>query len=98
LIFICQINTIRIHFFRDEVFCDVKLKTDDGKIINGHKVVLASASEYFHDMFTNFEEKNQDLVVIKQLDSSTLQLLIDFIYSEEIVVTEENVEVIIDDV
>ncbi|KAL5236034.1 hypothetical protein ACI65C_003444 [Semiaphis heraclei] len=77
---------------KDEVFCDVKLKTDDGKIINGHKVVLASASEYFHAMFTHFEEKNQDLVVIKQLDSSTLQFLIDFIYSGEIIVTEENVE------
>ncbi|KAL5236033.1 hypothetical protein ACI65C_003443 [Semiaphis heraclei] len=80
---------------KDEVFCDVKLKTDDGKIINGHKVVLASASEYFHAMFTHFEEKNQDLVVIKQLDSSTLQLLIDFIYSGEIMVTEESVEVLL---
>jgi len=61
-------------------------------------VVLASASEYFHAMFTNFEEKNQNLVVIKQLDSCVLQFLIDFIYCGEIMVTEENVEVIIDDV
>jgi len=61
-------------------------------------VVLASASEYFHAMFTHFEEKNQDLIVIKQLDSSALQNLIDFIYSGEIIVTEDNVEVIIDDV
>jgi len=87
------------HFvFRDKVLCDIKLETDDGGSIFGHKVVLASASQYFHAMFTSFSEKNQDLVVIKELDSSALHLLINFIYSGKIIITEKNVQVIIDNV
>jgi len=61
-------------------------------------VVLASASPYFHAMFTNFAESNHDLVVMKQLDSTALQLLVDFIYSGKISVNEENVQVILNKV
>ena len=39
------------------MFCDFKLETDDGKIICGHRVILASASPYFHAMFKKCEEK-----------------------------------------
>jgi len=81
--------------FRDEVFCDIKLKTDDKKIIFAHKVLLASASPYFHAMFTHFSERNHDVVVIKQLDSTALQEIVNFIYTGVIVITEENVRVII---
>ncbi|XP_060872833.1 LOW QUALITY PROTEIN: kelch-like protein 3 [Metopolophium dirhodum] len=79
----------------DEVFCDIKLETDDNKIIFAHKVVLASASPYFHAMFTNFAESNHDLVVMKQFDSTALQLLVDFIYSGKILITEDNVLVLL---
>jgi len=57
-------------------------------------VVLASASPYFYAMFKNFSEKNHDLVVMREIDSTALQLLINFIYSGDILVTEENVLVI----
>eukprot|EP00102_Acyrthosiphon_pisum_P014759 XP_008184985.1 PREDICTED: kelch-like protein 2 isoform X2 [Acyrthosiphon pisum] len=76
---------------QDEVLCDIKLETDDGGVIFGHKVVLASASPYFLAMFTNFLEKDQDLVAIRQLDSSALHLLIDFIYFGKISITETNI-------
>lgn len=79
--------------FRDKVLCDIKLETDDGTLVYGHKAVLASASPYFHAMFTSFEESNKDLVVIKELDSTALVLLVDFIYTAQIMVTEENVQV-----
>ncbi|XP_060871864.1 kelch-like protein 2 isoform X2 [Metopolophium dirhodum] len=80
---------------KDKILCDIKLETDDGEVIFGHKVVLASASPYFLAMFTNFSEKNQDQVAIRQLDSSALQLLIDFVYSGEISITEKNVQVLL---
>ncbi|XP_029345943.1 kelch-like protein 2 isoform X2 [Acyrthosiphon pisum] len=80
---------------QDEILCDIKLETDDGGFIFGHKVVLASASPYFHAMFTNFSEKNQDLVTIRQLDYSALQLLIDFVYSGKISITEKNVQILL---
>eukprot|EP00102_Acyrthosiphon_pisum_P020921 XP_016658131.1 PREDICTED: kelch-like protein 2 isoform X2 [Acyrthosiphon pisum] len=43
-------------------------------------------------MFTNFAEKNYDLVTMRQLNSTCLQLLVNFIYSGEIVITEKNVQ------
>lgn len=79
--------------FRDEVLCDIKLETDDGTIVYGHKVVLASTSPYFLAMFTSFEESSKDHVVIRELDSSALKLLVDYMYTAEIMVTEDNVQV-----
>jgi len=61
-------------------------------------VVLASASPYFRAMFTNFKENNQGSVAIKNLDSTALQLLVEFIYSGKIIITERNVQVIMDNV
>jgi len=49
-------------------------------------------------MFTHFKEKIQGLVVTRELNSTALQLLVNFIYSGEILVTENNVQVIIDKV
>ncbi|XP_060879864.1 ring canal kelch homolog isoform X2 [Metopolophium dirhodum] len=79
---------------KDEEF-DIELKTDDGRVIFAHKVVLSSASPYFHAMFTNFSEKNQDFVVIRNIDYLALQLLVDFIYFGKIMVTEKNVQVLL---
>ncbi|XP_029345540.1 kelch-like protein 2 isoform X2 [Acyrthosiphon pisum] len=79
---------------KDEAY-DIKLKTDDGRVICGHKVVLSSASPYFHAMFKNFSEKNEDFVVIRNIDSTALQLLIDFIYFGKIIVTEKNVQILL---
>lgn len=83
-----------IHFcFRDEALCEIKLQTDDGKMVIGHKVVLASASSYFHAMFTTIDESNTNVFNIRYLDSTTLQLLVDYIYTGKIIVTEQNVKV-----
>ena len=43
-------------------------------------------------------ESNLDLVVIREIDSTALLLLVNFIYSGQIMVNEENVQVIIDKV
>lgn len=75
--------------FSKEVFCGVKLETEDNKIINAHKMVLSAASPYFNAMFTHFAEKNHELVLIRQIDSTALQLLINFIYSGYIIVTKK---------
>ncbi|XP_060872725.1 ring canal kelch homolog [Metopolophium dirhodum] len=81
---------------KNEVLCDIKLKTDDGTIVFGHKVVLVSASPYFHKMLTSFYESDTaGLVHISELDSTALQLLVNYIYTGEIVVTEENVKVLL---
>jgi len=80
--------------FRNGNFCDIKLQTDDGVIVFGHKNILVSASPYFDAMFSSFDESNKNLINIRELNSTILQLLIDYIYTGEIIVTEKNVQVI----
>ncbi|XP_060870645.1 kelch-like protein 2 isoform X2 [Metopolophium dirhodum] len=80
---------------KNEVSCDIRFKADDGKIVIGHKIVLIAASPYFRAMFSNFDEGNKDLVTIRELDSTILQLLVDYIYTGEIMVTKENVQVLL---
>lgn len=79
--------------FRDKVLCDIQLEADDGTKLYGHKVVLASASPYFRAMFTSFKESDKDIVRIHEVDSLALKLSVDFIYTSEIMVTENNVHV-----
>ncbi|XP_060849313.1 ring canal kelch homolog isoform X3 [Rhopalosiphum padi] len=80
---------------QDDNFCDIKLLTDDGTIVFGHKSILASATPYFKAMFSSFAESNKDLVIIRKLDSTILQLLIDYIYTGEIMITQEIVQVVL---
>jgi len=44
-------------------------------------------------MFFSVDESNKDLVKITKLDSNILKLLIDYIYTGEIMITQENVQV-----
>ncbi|XP_060847846.1 kelch-like protein 2 [Rhopalosiphum padi] len=74
--------------------CDITLKTDNGTIVVGHKNVLVAASKYFRDMFSSVD-KNNNVVIIKNLDSSALQILIDYIYTGKIKVTNEDVKVLL---
>ncbi|XP_026808341.1 LOW QUALITY PROTEIN: ring canal kelch homolog [Rhopalosiphum maidis] len=76
-------------------FCDIKLQTDDGTIVFGHKNILASATPYFKAMFSSFAESNKDLVNIGEVDSTILQLLIDYIYTGEIMITQQNVQIVL---
>ena len=76
---------------RDEgSLCDVKLRVD-GKCIPAHRNVLAAASLYFHAMFTtDFKERKQDIVDLKDISYSGLQTVIQGIYSLKLNLTEEN--------
>ncbi|XP_016662577.1 kelch-like protein 2 isoform X2 [Acyrthosiphon pisum] len=80
---------------KNEALCDITLKTDDGTTIFGHRIVLMSASQYFLAMFSNFNESKKDVVSIKELDSTVLQLLVDYIYTGQIMINKENVEVLL---
>ena len=46
-----------------EEFCDVTLVSDDGKRVWAHKVVLASASSFFRDIFQVDEEMEEYQVI-----------------------------------
>ncbi|XP_073227282.1 kelch-like ECH-associated protein 1 [Porites lutea] len=72
--------------------CDVVLCVGQREI-NAHKVVLASFSPYFYAMFTNdVIESRQSRITLKSMDPRSVELLIEFAYTAQIRITEENVQ------
>ncbi|TGZ73452.1 hypothetical protein CRM22_001507, partial [Opisthorchis felineus] len=73
-------------------FCDVILRA--GKTaIKAHRVVLATGSKYFEAMFSHSVfESCSDSVTINDVDEAVLVQLVNFLYTGEIVITEEHVE------
>lgn len=65
----------------------------DNLEIPAHKMVLAACSPYFYAMFTSFEESKQDRITIQGVDHHALYLLVEYVYTSEVQVTEENVQV-----
>lgn len=63
--------------------------------IPAHKMVLAACSPYFYAMFSvsEFEESRQDRITVQGVDFVALQLLIEYVYTSFVEVTEENVQV-----
>lgn len=76
----------------DKVLCDVVLVAEDTQI-HAHRTVLAGCSSYFYAMFTKFEERKHDRVALKDIDGLALELLIEYVYTGKIHVTEDNVQV-----
>uniref|UniRef100_A0A674HZ31 Kelch like family member 2 n=1 Tax=Terrapene triunguis TaxID=2587831 RepID=A0A674HZ31_9SAUR len=77
------------------LLCDVTIVAEDMEIA-AHRVVLAACSPYFHAMFTGeMSESRAKRVRIKEVDGWTLRMLIDYVYTAEIQVTEENVQVLL---
>ena len=46
-----------------EEFCDVTLVSEGDMRIRAHKVVLASASKLFRDLFQNYEDDTENQVI-----------------------------------
>lgn len=79
--------------FRQNLLCDVTIVVDTTEI-PAHKVVLSSCSQYFYAMFTgDLAEAKSDRITLQEIDPKALIQLIDFVYTSEIHVTEENVQV-----
>lgn len=91
---IFSVSHLQLFFFRQNLLCDVTLVAD-GVEIPAHKMVLASCSPYFYAMFTSFTESKAEKITIQGVDGQALQILVDYVYSSEIQVTEDNVQVIL---
>lgn len=77
------------------LLCDVTIVAEDVEIA-AHRVVLAAGSPYFHAMFTGeMAESRAKRVRIKEVDGWTVGLLVDYIYTAEIQVTEDNVQALL---
>ncbi|XP_043246385.1 kelch-like protein 17 [Amphibalanus amphitrite] len=75
--------------------CDVEFVVGDLKI-NAHRIVLAACSPYFSAMFTNdLAEKRQCQITLHDIDAHAIQLLVDFAYTGELQICEDNVQALL---
>ncbi|CAF1499619.1 unnamed protein product [Rotaria magnacalcarata] len=73
--------------------CDVTIVVDEHEY-PCHKNVLAAASPYFRAMFTTSEmsESSQPAVTLNGIDSDAMSELIEYAYTSEITICENNVQ------
>ncbi|CAI4233035.1 unnamed protein product [Auanema sp. JU1783] len=85
---LAELNVLRT----DSRLCDVVFIVG-GTRIQGHRLVLSACSSYFKAMFTNeMVESHQKEVTMSDISVDALELLINFCYTGEIKITEENVQ------
>lgn len=72
--------------------CDVIIDAE-GSSFPVHKVVLSSCSPYFRAMFCgDMEESKMSRVAIKKISSEAMKIVLDYCYTGEIDITEDNVQ------
>ncbi|XP_056280146.1 kelch-like protein 12 isoform X1 [Pseudoliparis swirei] len=77
---------------KSNILCDITLRVENTDF-PAHRIVLAACSDYFCAMFTSeLAEKGKSFVDIQGLTASTMDILLDFVYTETVLVTVENVQ------
>ena len=76
---------------KDLEFSDVTLACLDGKHIEAHKVILASASPFFLDLLRR-NKNPHSLIYMRGIKSEDLEAIVDFLYHGEANVYQEQME------
>lgn len=81
------------NLFENEALTDVTLSCE-GQMINAHKLILSTSSSYFQSIFQNSLIRNQinPVIIIKDMKLVDLRNIIEFIYSGEVYVSEDQLE------
>jgi hypothetical protein len=70
--------------FNLKLFTDVVLVASDDVKLYSHRIILFTSSDYFRALFSNeFLDSNQDEIKL-EIDSETLKLVLQFMYSENV--------------
>lgn len=78
--------------YKNKEFVDVTLSVD-GLEFPCHKNVLAISSPFFMAMFSNdMAESHQEKITLKELDSLTMELVLDYIYTGQVTLSEDTVQ------
>ncbi len=82
------------NFRKNMAMCDVVLVAGELEI-SAHRMILAACSPYFYAMFTSFEEKDKERVKIQGVEPSSLQILVSYVYTGQISISEDNVQTLL---
>ena len=69
---------------KDEDFYDVTLVSDDDQFIRGHKLVLASSSEFFKKIF-KFTKQAESIIYLTGINQKNLSFIMDYIWCNQVV-------------
>lgn len=73
--------------------CDVVLTTESGESISAHRAILAASSPFFKGLFaTNLAEKDQQVVLLKEINFDTLKTVVATAYNAEIFLPKDRVK------
>ena len=75
----------------DKNFTDVTLACEDGKLFEAHKVIMASSSPVFQNLLTRNPHPHP-LVYMRGMKSDDLNSILDFLYTGEANVFQENLD------
>ena len=80
-----------------EVLCDVVLMTEEGSTkFYAHRSVLAASSSYFYELYTGtFLSRYTRETILRGITDAILRVVLDYVYSAQILLTEENIEEIL---
>ncbi|XP_053317203.1 inhibitor of Bruton tyrosine kinase isoform X2 [Spea bombifrons] len=74
--------------------CDVTMRSEDGKEFNCHKCVLCARLDYFHSMLSSsWIEATSCSALEMPVRTDVLQVIIDYIYTDEAVAVKESANV-----
>ena len=74
-----QSKSLLDNIYKDSEFHDVTLVTDDEKIINTHKVVLAAGSDYFRKILT-VQNHPHPLLLLRGVSGTIFDSILKFLY------------------
>ena len=74
-----------------EDFADVTLACEDGPTIKAHKIILSSSGPFFKNILGKADHPHP-MIYMRNVKSSDLEALLDFIYLGEAKVDKENLE------
>jgi len=74
---------------------DVTLATDDGQHVQAHKIILATGSYFFNDMFMKSNLTNM-LVYLKGIGSKNLEHIMEFLYTGVTSIPQEDLKQFLD--
>jgi len=85
--------TGKLHKMRqNEEMCDIAIKSNNNVLHHVHSIMLASASPVFKVMVTKeFKEFHSKVINLQDASSDMVELILDYIYTGEISITEDNV-------
>ncbi|XP_054168003.1 zinc finger and BTB domain-containing protein 41-like [Oppia nitens] len=83
--------------FKDESLTDCALICAEGHAIKAHRMILSASSPFFRTVFEQMSNQcpNYPMVYLKDMPMSDLRAIIEFIYTGEVTVGQEQLESVI---